>query len=923
MEIPQFEIRPDDCNLSVGAYIPESYNNDLPFEPDAGIDVVVPDIDKEVAEFQALILRQTKMLSRDPSKPYLNKDGPEVAIAFDSEYTVDPVTGENIILSVQFHGKGDQGEFKKIIYPKTGSKADRPSFSRELLKMILEGLDNGCISEMPRCVTAVGFFVRLDLAAFSDLCDFKTELDSAGGKVTTIGKGIDFTFDQTGQSLPRKKSSVVSDGVGLFILSTKFIDLGRHVEEGTTLEAIGKWLGLDKLELPDGYSKSRMDLLLQEEKVFFDAYAMRDAEITLRFYERLEKFAFDRVGCKSLPSTISSLAVQLLKKTLKENKIDFDDAWGFETHKTQAWNDRQGKVCSKQEVSPNAFRKISDPLVILTYHGGRNECFHVGPTHIGDWFDYDLAGAYTTGLVDLREIDYAGMWHTTNPLDFVGHVLGFAWVEFKCSDNDRIPALPVDMGILGLVYPLAGTSYCTAPEIEEALNHGCKIIIKQGIIFPWKDGDLRSFEPFVTEIRDLRAEYKKDRTDPKVPTLDELYAKLAGNSAYGKLAQGLKEKTVFNTRGMCSTKLPPSAITNAIMASHVTGLVRAVMTEQMTRLPREFTVVSVTTDGYLTNAPFDRLDLNGPLSRRFRALCERVAPGTAMLECKHHVCQLVAAKTRCQMTALPSFDAEGEPTPIVLAKGSVTPPVSLVSAQTKEEKKIAHNKYMLDLYLNRQPGQKTISRPFTPLREQWTYDVDVTKSERASLLNLEYDFKRRPVNPRMVAVAGTEHIALDTVPWPTAEIGGRARAYFDGSRRQRCLKALADWDAWQTHFQFSTARGKRAKAGAAGEKRGINMTKDGPVGLMKRTFLRAFVRNTWGVVSDGDKLTHQAMADWLSSIGYETKKAAVSNSIREELVEHLVPAADEVVAFIKAVQLRFPDMEVARFLIPVDTKMGC
>ena len=919
MEIPEVEIHPEDCNLSVGVYIPESYNNGLPFDPDTDIVVVEPDIDNEVAEFQALILRQTKMLSLDPSKPFLNKDGPEVAIAFDSEYTVDPVTGENIILSVQFHGKGDQGEFKKIIYPKSGSKADRPSFSRELLKMIMEGLENGCIAEMPCCVTAVGFFVRLDLGAFSDLGDFKNELDSAGGKVTTIGKGVNFTFNQTGQSLPRKKTSIVSDGVGLFILNTKFIDLGRHVEEGTTLESIGEWLGLHKLKLPDGYSKSRMDLLLLENKSFFDDYAMRDAEITLRFFEHLEKFAADEVQCKSLPATVSSLAVQLLKNTLKKIEIDFDAAWGFESTKTEAWNDHQGKVCSKQDISPNAIRKISDALVIMTYHGGRNECFYGGPTDIGVFRDYDLAGAYTTGLVDLRGIDYAGMWHTTDPLDFVGHVLGFAWVSFKFPDNVRFPSLPVEMGIRGLYFPLAATdAYCTAPEIEVALKQGCEIVIRQGIIFPWKDGDQRLFEPFVTKIRELRAKFKKERIEENTPTLAELYAKLAGNSAYGKLAQGLKDRTVFDTRGMRSTKLPPSAVSNSIMASHVTGLIRAVMAEQLASVPSEFTVVSVTTDGFLTNAPFDRLDLNGPMARRFQALCERVAPGTAMLECKHHVRQLVAMKTRGQVTALPSLDADGNPMPIVLAKSGVSPPVSLISDQTKEEKKIEHNTYMFDLYLNRQPGQKTISRPFTSLREQWKNNVDVTKSERASLLNLEWDFKREMVNPRMVAVACTEHIAFDSVPWPTGDIGGRARAYFDGWRRRRCLKTLADWDAWQTHYQFSTARGKRVKAGATGEKHGINMTKAGPVGLMKRTFLRAFVRNAWGVVSDGEKLTHQAMADWLSSIGYDTKKEDVSNSIRAnaKLVEHLVPVADEVVAFIKAVQVRFPDMEVARFLIP-------
>lgn len=902
MEAPTIDAPAPDCNLSVGDYIPQSYNN-LPF--DIAADFVPPDVEKEVAEFEAKMLRQINMYCSDMSKPFVNKHGPTVRIGFDSEFTKNPTTGGNDILSVQFHLVGDDGELKKIIYSKSADKTDRPNFSRLMLNLIMEGLDNGYISEWPSSVIIAGFFLRLDLAAFADLGDFKNELDSAGGKITTIGEGIKFAYNQAGTSMPRKKTTVASDGAGLFILTTYFIDLGRHVVEGTTLDRIGAWLDLPKLELPDGYAKDRMDLLLQGDKPAFEAYAMRDAEITVRFLQHLEKFAATEVGCDVLPATVSSLAVSLLKKEIKSAGHSFDDSWGLIKTKTEAWNNNKGKVCSKTETVPRPTRKIADPFVIMTYHGGRNECFYGGPTDIGDWYDYDLAGAYTTGLVDLRQIDYNGMRHTTDPLDFVGHVLGFAMVDFEFPPNCRFPSLPVEMGIKGLYFPLTGISYCTAPEIEVALDQGCNIKIQHGIVFPWIDGDQRVFEPFVTKIRELRARFKRDRVDPNVATLAEEYAKLAGNSAYGKLAQGLKEKTVFDTRGMQSVKLPESAITNAIMASHVTGLVRAVMAEQLDSVPANYTVVSVTTDGFLTDAPFDKLGHDGPMARRFQALCDRVAPGTAMLECKHHVCQLIAMKTRGQMTALPWLDASSKPTPVVLAKAGVSPPLP----------KAEHNNYICDLYLNRYPGQMTTTRPFTSLRDQWVHELDVVKTERTSLLSLEFDFKRMPINPRMISVRGTEHIAFDTLPWPHPKIGERARAYFDGWRRQNCLKTLSDWDVWQAHYEFSTARGKRTSAGGGNAKRGINMTKDGSVGVMKRLFLRAFTQKLLGVIADDKKITHQDMADWLTSLGYETKKAAVSNAVRAELTEQAVPATADVLKFIEAVKIRFPAMQVERFLI--------
>jgi hypothetical protein len=212
----------------------------------------------------------------------------------------------------------------------------------------------------------------------------------------------------------------------------------------------------------------------------------------------------------------------------------------------------------------------------------------------------------------------------------------------------------------------------------------------------------------------------------------------------------------------------------------------------------------------------------------------------------------------------------------------------------------------------------TTTRPFTSLRDQWVHELDVVKTERTSLLSLEFDFKRMPVNPRMVGVYGMEHIAFDTLPWPHPKIGERARAYFDGWRRQNCLKTISDWDVWQAHYEFSTARGTRTSAGGANAKRGINMTKDGSVGVMKRRFLRAFTQKLLGVISDREKMTHQGMAEWLTSLGYETNKAAVSNAGRAELTEQAVPATADVLKFIAAVKVRFPTIEVERFLINSD-----
>ena len=207
----------EDCNFDVGVYTQQN-DSDFPLTDEAGLSV--PDINVDVAKIEAQLQRQLKLYELDPTKPFVNRAGPRVLIGFDSEFTFNPTTEENGVLSLQFHLIGDEGELPKIIYPKTTVKSARPSLQRELLTLILEALDAGVISEWPRKITIAGFFLRLDLAAFSDFAHFKTELDSAGGKVATVGQDVSFTYERTGTALPLKSTSVVRDGIGLFILQT-------------------------------------------------------------------------------------------------------------------------------------------------------------------------------------------------------------------------------------------------------------------------------------------------------------------------------------------------------------------------------------------------------------------------------------------------------------------------------------------------------------------------------------------------------------------------------------------------------------------------------------------------------------------------------------------------------------------------------
>lgn len=870
------------CKSPKGEYVPDYYTNCL--DP-----VIEVDVDAERDRWELQTDNYIADISAADQEKPLKGQGPTVYIGFDSEFVPGDEERNNVILSLQFYLIGERGVMERVVYPRGPEKSQRPHFRKIIFDLIHEAMDRGVVLEWPNHVVLVGFFLRIDLQAFGDLVSFKKELENVGGRVASVKTSLLLEPEEDDlDGLLNNQTYMATDRDGVFrTLKVRFVDAGGHVAMGTSLAQIGDLLGLPKLELPEGYLKERMDLLLEGDKQAFERYGLRDSEIAVRFYLRLLDFAEKHTGKRSLPATASSLAVRIFTSKLEESQVDFNAAFGVTQCASTYWNSAREQVVSKKEKALTPMRKANEPFVADCYSGGRNECYAFGPTIIGIYNDFDLAGAYTTGMVDLHHIDYDNFWYSKDTADFVGHVLGFAYVRFAFPEGTRFPSIPVRNSQGGLVYPLTGFSYCTAPEIEVALNLGGQIDILHGVIFPWCEGDSRLFEPFVKHIRALRKSFEKG-------SLDELYAKLLGNSLYGKTAQGLKVKTVFDSQGMKSVELPHSILTNAAIAAHTTGFVRAVLSEQIAGIPPHRNVISATTDGFITDADESELVLDGPMAKRFQALCERVSPGSKMLERKHRVRQLIAMKTRGQVTAIP-FESE----PFILAKAGVSPQVEHA----------LHNEFMVDLFMSRSPGDMTVTRPFTPFREQWVKDADVVRLTRESRLNLEFDFKRRLVEPQQVAVADGEHLSMSSVPWYDLAECERARAIFDGWRDKHCLKTLGDLHDWEDYYQFALVRDRISRGN--GRSFGIRPTSGGITDVFRRLFLRAYTQELCGLIKT---MTYPELATWLTEKGYPTTVDEAKNAKRGKFVEHAVPLTPRTEELKTVLVEGFPSIEIEKFI---------
>ncbi len=695
-------------------------------------------------------------------------------IGFDTEYVFNPETRQNDILSYQSYVVlPDNTGISNIIYPPDSQKKSRLSFKEFLCQTITPLLETGVITKWPGIINIYAHFIRADIASFANFwSDYKILLKGIRGTVSSFKNryGIDFDEQQerrvkTEQIMFDKRTSPPRCS------NVAFIDTLLITPGGMGLAECGELLGLPKLTIPAPYSITNMREYLLGDRAGFEAYALRDAEIAVRYALQVRNFCARELMIDRVPATIGAMAVSRFTKTLKENNMSPEVCLGTHIKTRELWlTEKQAFRTIKNPASVPS-RELFETFPINCYHGGRNECFMMGVTPSDHWYDYDLAGAYTTGLLDILTPDYGNIRLSKNPDDYCGHVMGFALVTFRFPESVPYPSLPVRTDQYGLFFPLSGESWATAPEIELALSLGAEMTIHNGIIVPWicdtsphNSESTSVFLPFVQQVRENRNRHIKG-------SLEEKFWKEIGNSLYGKLAQGLRAKTAFDTARGLNRSLPPSSVTQPFFAAHVTGFIRAVVGELMNALPSDSSVVSVTTDGFLTNCPLDKINMSGPLSSRFQSLCDIVDPGSSMLTCKHEVSQLIAMKTRGQLT----YRAiQGKP--VVHARAGVKPPADIPRSD--------YNDYMVDLYLNRLPGQTLSRSTLISTREMWLSESDLVSREQDIRLNLEFDFKRQPVRPAM----NEGHLLMFSRPWDNMEEALQQRSLFDDWRQTHTLK---------------------------------------------------------------------------------------------------------------------------------------
>ena len=393
--------------------------------------------------------------------------------------------------------------------------------------------------------------------------------------------------------------------------------LGLTPADNRSLKALGNVIGRPKIELPSMAIEHMADFAVRHPVEYY-RYAMNDADIVVSFCSELFR-------CNhALPMTLSSAAASAICASIKEyfgvtRKADYDRIYrGLEMLD-------EGIIPSKDEcmkflkatryvpIRDNPDAKLVSEYFEEAYTGGFNASFYIG------WIterttDFDLQNAYPTAMATIIDIDWS-----KNVRDFPRNyeltwqdlmsplIPAVAVGDFDFPEDCYCPNIPVPVKGGMKIYPRHGRHvYMSGPDMYLALKLGARIKVFRGFTCQMLEKDGKPSQCLAYAVTNLVQDRRRAKLLYRDTPLIEKSIKAMVNSGYGKTGQNVSPKTRYNAKKMGREDAEPSCITSPYRASYTTSLVRCMLIGCVNQLhDMGYHVYSVTTDGFITDAPMD------------------------------------------------------------------------------------------------------------------------------------------------------------------------------------------------------------------------------------------------------------------------------------------------------------------------------
>lgn len=769
--------------------------------------------------------------------PNFKGDREYLILGFDTEYqrvlNEEGIHEDNGILSYQYHcmicdvdNDGSEESWNGIIIPKSEKVEDRLTLKEFLTISIGKGLSNNPKLKIPSEIYLVAHFTRADIPGFKD---FKEDKETRG-KLNF--DNIRNTFMNVGRDLPITLNCM--DTGREFKVHIKLRDTITLAPSGKAkLEDLGSVLNYKKIKLDeddkkDLHYKLNMREFRKDHWDLFKEYAIRDAEICSKYTIKMMRLYREQGFQFKLPVTLTAIGVDLIQQYWTERGLDPLKVVGKELEVRTVFN---RKLNRPRTIKRTPFVKklhFIEPLLTECYHGGRNEQFWFGPSYKSLWFDYDLSSAYPTAMFLIGEVDWNDIKQLKDTTDLLKSKpvdMVFGDIDFEFPEDVRYPVLPVRTNT-GIIFPRSGTTSTHISEILLAKTLGCKISLNFGVRIGSKRhprvrkkdnewiGDVnRPFDGFTKYCIDKRLEARSKAGKKK--GLEELFWKELTNSTYGKTAQGLRERRVYDLKAEDTKRLEPSKITNPAYASFITAFCRGTLSEIMNNLPRDVDIFSVTTDGFLTTATHKQMEeaTKGVLSRYYKSSRRVLGDSEVIFEVKHVIQKPLGWRTRGQSTLIPSTEQDWRHTENVVEGGEENNRYVLAKAGIKLSKtlnKREENDEIIKLFFNRYPEQILDVKLSTGIREMYEEGKDFVDYTLRKKLSMDYDWKRKPhyIGEADVNVEGIDckkHLFFSTKPWDDLKEYNQMRVIWENYNKDtnHNLKTINDYNLFNEYFEAS------------------------------------------------------------------------------------------------------------------------
>ncbi|MDD2699373.1 MAG: hypothetical protein PHF17_11285 [Arcobacteraceae bacterium] len=307
-----------------------------------------------------------------------------LVVAMDTEYRSNDTAYKNLCVSYQFSAYNlKDGNYRCGIFYPDVSKEERYSLGK-FIKMVLEAMGIPISSLVNYRLIIVGHFFSAEWAMLEDREELFTKFEFI--RKTLITK----------HSL---KASITDENGEKVDLKVDFRDTMLLLPEGyKSLEKASTFIkGFEKVDLSSEI-KQNMYQFLQDNPQSFEEYAIRDAEVTLRLFIKLQY----------LLNVINGTTDKLFSTLASASTTDFKN---FSRTKIKGYNDR-GAIGNVVYIHDMQFsRKYNlyleyQSIADRSYLGGLNSSYHIGNAKGYTFLDIDFKNAYPTAMNLLKIGDF-------------------------------------------------------------------------------------------------------------------------------------------------------------------------------------------------------------------------------------------------------------------------------------------------------------------------------------------------------------------------------------------------------------------------------------------------------------------------------------------------------------------------------------